>query len=151
MADGAASVHGRLYGWLTDMGYSVTSRNANDASLDIGATKAGDFPINIRRDERDSLIVFTQTETDPETTRRLGAISADEVDTLVHTLRLELLRIGAEYSGLEVPLRTWVVLAKIYDEALTKQALFERLQLVRRGTYIVNMMVGRRITSPPTS
>ena len=41
MADGA-DLHGKIYGWLTDLGYTVDLRDTRRESLDVGGVSKRD-------------------------------------------------------------------------------------------------------------
>lgn len=64
-------------------------------------------------------------------------------------VKLKLLQMGVGFNGLGEPLQRFLVNQTIYDDGLTKDTFFQRVDQVRYATLYVIWSLNQKLGTPP--
>ncbi len=119
--------------WLRRYGYSVADSPQPTATFGLRAIDGQNRKVVIMQLANEafvtiqSVVEFTQEEQ-----QRLDPITGSEDSTLLFDLKIELFRLGVEFSGLEHPLRRIIIQKKLpSDETFTELTFVQQVWLMR--------------------
>ena len=148
----AGRIQERVRHWLTQEGWTADNL-ATQATLWalVGTDRNGRrLVISQSRGHQDRVLIEGRVVPSAPQAERIEALSEEERDALLWDTRMELLRLGIDYSGVEMPLKRVVLMESIYfegalDNFLAKDTFFQRIEQIRRGVAMVQLLLRRRL------
>jgi hypothetical protein len=148
----AGRIHDRVDHWLTQEGWS-TRPLPGEASLWVlvASDRHGRrLVISQSRGHEDRVLIEGRVVPSEEQAAALEAMPEPEQQEIIWDTGMELLRLGIDYSGVDLPLKRIVLVESIYfegalDNILAKDTFFQRIEQIRRGVAMVQLLLRRRL------
>ena len=145
-------IHDRVEHWLHQEGWTTEPLTSQSALWALVATDRNGrrLVISQSRTHEDRVLIEGRVVPSAEQANRLEALLETERESFVWDTRIELLRLGIDYSGVESPLKRVVLVESIYfegalDSVLAKDTFFQRIEQIRRGVAMVQLLIRRRL------
>jgi hypothetical protein len=144
--------HGRIQAWLLGAGWQIGEAQADNAVWVVGAVNPIGHPVAIvqLRQPQDMIVVQASLEFDDAFREQFGTLSGDERAALILEVKLGLLKLGVGFdNGLADPLHRFAVTQTIFDDGLTKDTFFQRVDQVRYGVLLALWTLQAKVGRPP--
>jgi hypothetical protein len=134
--------------WLAEEGWSLVDATEPQAVWGLGATDALGRAVGVGqlRGHVDQVQITAVTQVIGEVQAKLHGMPAAERDRFLWDLKMELLRCGHDFLGVEIPMKMIVIRDMCYFDGLTKDTFFSKLDKVRRGIILVQLMMQAKLT-----
>lgn len=128
-------------------GWRVKEDSSPDALWLIQASEVTERPILIGQPKRSADVLVIQGEAGfaEEFDQHFGIMGDRERQEFIWDLRFGLLNMGVEARGIEEPLHEIQVHVRIFDDALTKDAFFNRVAKINFALDYLLLMCERRV------
>jgi hypothetical protein len=145
-------IHDRVEHWLAQEGWSSRPLPAQTALWVLVAADAHGRRILISqsRGHEDRVLIEGRVVPSDGQSGRLDSMASSDQQELIWDIRMEMLRLGIDFSGVELPLKRIVLAESIYfegglDGTLAKDTFFQRIEQIRRGVAMLQLILRRRL------
>ena len=143
--------HGRIQTWMLNAGYQIGEAQADNAMWVVGAMHPMGLPIVIvqPRQPTDLLVIQAQVELDETARQKFAELSSEQREAFLFRVKLGLLQMGVGFDGLGDPLQRFLVNQSVYDDGLTKDVFFQRIDQVRYAVLHVIWSLNQKLGRSP--
>jgi len=145
-------IHDRVEHWLAQEGWESRPLPSETALWVVVAsdTHGRRILISQSRGHEDRVLIEGRVVPSDGQSARLIAMEQMDQQEMIWDIRMEILRLGIDFSGVELPLKRIILAESIYfegglDGALAKDTFFQRIEQIRRGVAMVQLMLRRRL------
>jgi len=143
--------HGRIQTWLLSAGWQIGEAHADNAMWVVGAINPMGHPIAIVQAQQpsDMLVIQAQAEFDESIRQKFAEFSAEQREAHLMEIKLGLLQMGVGFNGLADPLERVSITHNVYDDGLTKDNFFRRVEQVRYAVLYLIWSLNHKLGNPP--
>jgi len=135
----------QVQSWLTEEGYAISEAQDSGAYwILVGTGRYNSVVVASPKQNPDRLEIQAGVTIDENSRREFMALPSAERKAFLWELRFGLLGFRIEFTGLVEPLEQVNIAQSIYDDGLTKDAFCQRVVDVKRATFFILFMVGRK-------
>lgn len=151
MVDGnfSLALKDRVTKWLQDENWSLSDiASGQNAWAFVAAEAHGRRVVLFQpRSRPDKVGIQASVTMAPEQLERMEALSAEERDSFLWDLRIELVKAGYDFDT-DKPVTRIRIVEECYFDGLTKDTFMARLRHIKLGIALVQWTVQRRLTGP---
>lgn len=156
------SIHGgnfnakraKIQSWLLSSGWHISEQPENTLSAWVlTATNQNGHGVAIAqlRQPADLLVIEANVQFDEESRRKFAELTQEEWETAVFEAQTMIMQAGADFAGFDRSTGRFKVTQTIFEDGLTKDTFFQRIQQVVRGTLFTINVFSRKVGQPPQS
>lgn len=141
-------IYNILMQWLNKEGWSTKTQQRLDKLFQIHAEDSRKRAIIIARPKNEDSFIFIggSWEIPQETQTTLDNLSEQAQEEMLSELRIEVARLGLDYSGLERPLKKIGLQTRLAcDETVTRELFMRQVVTIRNIYIIVIVIINRAI------
>ena len=143
--DAARAVHERIRKWLAEEGWQIEEVVHPEANFNIVVTLQNGILIHLfqRKDHLDHITFSRHWLYDEVFRSAIERLSKDEQRDLVWTVFRDISVMGVDFAGHDTPTTEMTLRTYLYFDALTKDALIQRIRLMIRAIELAVRTVAR--------
>ena len=147
----SAEIQAQIQTWLMEEGWRIRAENVPDAEWFLSGESEARVRIGIgqKRGRQDQIIIQGSVTFQQEQQEQIARLPSEQRNDFLWDMRLSLLNLGIEFSGIAEPPQEVRISQRIYYDGLTKDRFLQRVSQVRNGVLTVLWMVARRLAQPP--
>lgn len=125
--------------WASILGYHVDRMDDPNAVFNLAVREPEGLAVHVAqmRGREDLILIAGSVAFDDANSARLQRLAPDRRAAFLWELRLELLKMGVQFYGIELPIHRVGISAPIYEDGLTRDAFVERLFRVKRALLFI--------------